>query len=125
VPLEYLVDLERSASKPTGMESFSESACFHRLRDLLWCVAGPRMAPFLTAEQSAALAEFECAYRSLPWSVIEAHPHISELPNDDLSPLVPAGQRLLQLIDSPTAPFEIRWFRQLFSSLSNHATNVD
>ena len=57
------------------------------------------MAPFLTERQRCALAAFETAYASLPWRVIESHPHVSELPGDDLTPLVPAGQRLLDLID--------------------------
>jgi len=30
-PLDFLVDPERRAKKPNGMESFSQSACFHRL----------------------------------------------------------------------------------------------
>ncbi len=125
MPLAYLVEPERRARKPTGMEAFSESACFHRLRDLFWCVAEPQMAPFLTPEQSAALAEFERAYHSLPWRVIDAHPQISELPDDDLSPLVPAGQRLIHLIEPRTQRHpRFRWFRQLFSSRSTHATNV-
>ena len=101
MPLAYLVEPERRANRPEGLKAFSESAVFHRLRDLLWCIAEPDMAPFLTAEQSAALAEFERVYRSLPWRVIQEHPHISELPDDDLSPLVPAGTRLLDLIRTP------------------------
>ena len=96
--LAYLVRSERRAHKPTGMEAFSESACFHRLKDLFWCIAEPEMAPVLTAEQSAALIEFERVYDSLPWRVIDGHPHISELPDGDLSPLVPAAERLYELI---------------------------
>jgi hypothetical protein len=96
--LAYLVQPERRARKPTGMEAFSESACFYRLKDLFWCIAEPEMTPFLTAEQNAALAEFERVYQSLPWRVIDGHPHISELPDDDLSPLVPAAERLYELI---------------------------
>jgi len=80
------------------MEAFSESACFHRLKDLFWCIAEPEMAPVLTAEQSAALTEFERVYDSLAWRVIDGHPHISELPDDDLSPLVSAAERLYALI---------------------------
>ena len=98
VPLRFLVQPERRARKVPGMESFSDSACFHRLRDLVWPIASPEMAACLSTEQSAALAEFERIYHSLPWQVIAAHPHISELPGDDLSLLVPAGERLLRLI---------------------------
>lgn len=123
--LTYLVDLKRRARKPSGMESFSESACFHRLRDLSWCIAQPEMAPFLTAGQSAALAEFERIYHSLPWRVIETHPHISELPDDDLSPLIATGQRLLKLINAATRrPPTLRWLRKLFSSRVDGAADV-
>jgi hypothetical protein len=117
MPLAFLVVPERRAQKPSGMEAYSESACFHRLRDCFWCVGEPMMAPFLSAEQSAALAEFERVYQSLPWRVIEAHPHISELPGDDLSPLMPAGERLLRLIEPQTHRHSrFHWLRRLFSS---------
>ncbi len=98
VPLRFLVQPDRRARKVPGMESFSDSACFHRLRDLTWAIASLEMAACLSAEQSAALAEFESVYHSLPWQIIAAYPHISELPSDDLSSLVPAGERLLHLI---------------------------
>ena len=56
------------------------------------------MAPHLSAQQRAALAEFDRAYHALPWRGIADHPHISELPDDDLSSLLPAGSLLLRLI---------------------------
>ena len=102
IPLAFLVRTERRAQKPSGMEQFSDSACFHRLRDLFWCVGEPDMAPFLTPEQQRALAHFERVYHSLSWRVIEAHPHISELPDDDLSPLTTPEERLLELIETPS-----------------------
>jgi hypothetical protein len=102
IPLAFLVRPERRAQKPSGMEEFSESACFHRLHNLFWCVGEPQMAPFLTPEQQSARAEFDRVYHSLPWRVIAAHPHISELPDDDLSPLMASGQRLLKLIEIPS-----------------------
>lgn len=98
MPLAYLVEPERRGRKPKGMEVFSESACFHRLRSLFWCIAEPQMAAFLTPEQTAALIEFERVYQSLPWLLVDGHPHISELPGDDLSPLLPACERLYRLI---------------------------
>jgi hypothetical protein len=58
----------------------------------------------LSDEERAALAEFTRVFESLPWRVIEAHPHISELPGDDLSPLLPAGKRLLSLLEAHAAP---------------------
>lgn len=98
LPLAYLTEPERRARKPTGMENYSESTCFHRYRDLLWPISEPAMEPYLTREQSVALAAFEQVYHSLQWRIIEGHPHISELPDDDLSPLVPFGEHLLRLI---------------------------
>ena len=101
IPLAFLVEPERRARKPSGMESFSESACFHRLRNLFWCVGEPAMASHLSGEQRAALAELDRAYHALPWRTIADHPHISELPDDDLSSLVPAATRLFRLIAPP------------------------
>jgi len=116
--LAYLVDPERRARKMSGMESFPESACFHRLRDLSWPSEHAQMAPFLTPEQSAALSEFEQVYHSLPWCVLADHPHISALPDDDLSPLMPAGKRLFELMhpeaQSHRAPRAPNWFRRVF-----------
>lgn len=100
LPLDFLVQPESFDRKAHGLDGVSSSACFHRLRDLAFSIASPEMAVCLSAEQTAALVEFERIYHSLPWQVIVPHPHISELPGDDLSPLVPAGERLLRLIAS-------------------------
>jgi len=54
----------------------------------------------LSDEERAALAEFNRVFKSLPWRVIEAHPHISELADDDLSPLMETGQRLLGMLEA-------------------------
>ncbi len=96
MPLAYLA--YRRASRLNGMEAYSASACFHRLRDLCWPREAPETAPFLSQEQRTALIAFEEIYHSLPWRPIADHPHISELPGDDLSPLVPAGKLLLRLV---------------------------
>ena len=104
LPLRFLVVPERRAEKPKGMESFSTSACFHRLHDLFWTFRDAEAAALLSAEERSALAEFNQVFDSLPWRVIDSHPHISELPGDDLSPLLPAGERLLRMLEARSAP---------------------
>jgi hypothetical protein len=122
LPLSFLVRPERRAKKPTGMESFSESACFHRLHNLFWTLNDAEAVALLSDDEQAALAEFSRVFESLPWLIIEAHPHISELPSDDLSPLVPAGERLLRMLESRTErPRRFAWLRQMVGFFrSNH-----
>src|SRR5512132_966326 len=113
--LGFLVRPEHRARKPTGMESLSESACFHRLHSLLWTLSDPDVLALLSHDERAAVAAFTQVFESLPWRVIEAHPHISELPGDDLSPLLPSGERLLRVLEARTTwsgPFG--WLRRLF-----------
>lgn len=102
-PLDFLVLPERRAKKVGGMESFSESACFHRLHDLFWTLGDPEAVALLNPEEQAAVAEFNRVFVSLSWRVIELHPHISELENDDLSPLLPAGAKLRGLLEARAA----------------------
>lgn len=123
LPLDFLVRPERHARKPTGMESFSESACFHRLHDLFWTFRDAPAVALLSDEERSMLAEFTRAFDSLPWRVIPEHPHISELPGDDLSPLLPSGQRLLRMLEGRTADSRrFAWLRRLFRAFRvNHA----
>ena len=115
LPLRFLVRPEHRAKKPTGMESYSESACFHRLHDLLWTLREPDAVALLSDDERVILAEFTRVFESLPWRLIEAHPHISELPGDDLSPLLPTGARLLQMLEARTARSgRFAWLRRLF-----------
>lgn len=58
LPLMFLVRPEHRANKPTGMEHFSESACFHRFYDLLWTLREPDAVALLNHTELAALAEF-------------------------------------------------------------------
>lgn len=112
--LSFLVQPERRAKKLTGMESCSESACFHRLHDLWWTLGDAETVALLTDDERAALAEFNRVFKSLPWRVIEAHPHISELPDDDLSPLIPAGEELLRMLEARTSRrYRFTWLRWL------------
>lgn len=115
LPLAFLVRPERRAQKPTGMESFSESACFHRLHDLVWTFRDAPAVALLDDEEQLVLAEFTRVFESLPWRVITDHPHISELPGDDLSPLLPSGERLLQILEARTTDSRrFEWLRRLF-----------
>ena len=102
LPLAFLVRADRRAQKPTGMESFSDSACFHRWHALFWTFRDASAVALLSDPERAVLAEFTRVFESLPWRVIVDHPHISELPDDDLSTLLPSGERLLQLLEART-----------------------
>ena len=99
-PLGFLIDPVRRTQRPGGFEEFSDSAVFHRLHDLLWTLGEPPVWALLEDAEKAALAEFDEAFNSLPWRVIESHPHISELADDDLTPLIPAGARLYHLLEA-------------------------
>jgi hypothetical protein len=115
LPLSFLVRPAGRDKSLNGMEGFSDSACFHRLHDLFWTLRDAEAAALLNAEERAAAAEFNRIFQSLRWRVIEAHPHISELPDDNLSPLVPAGDKLLRMLEARTArPRRFRWLRRLF-----------
>jgi|SRR5688572_2671260 len=119
MPLRFLVRPERRAQKPAGMESFSESACFHRLHSLAWTFHDADAAALLSRDERATLEEFTQVFESLPWRVIGAHPHISELPGDDLSPLLPTGERLLQILEARTTRSgRFAWLRRLFGLFS-------
>jgi hypothetical protein len=102
LPLSFLARSECRARKPTGMEGFSESACFHRLHDLFWTFRDAPAIALLSGEERSALVEFTRVFESLPWRVIADHPHICELPGDDLTPLLPSGERLLQILEART-----------------------
>jgi hypothetical protein len=105
IPLRFLVDPQYRAKKPGGMERFSESACFYRLHDLFWTVRQPGAIALLSTDSRAALDEFNQVFESLPWQVIESHPHISELPSDDLLPLVAVGKTLYKALQAEAARF--------------------
>lgn len=118
--LEFLVRPERRARKLNGMEDFSDSACFHRLHDLCWSFRDSQAAILLNDEERAVLAEFTRTFDALPWEVIPAHPHINELPNDDLSPLLPSGEKLLNLLDTRSANLRhFAWLRRLWRGVSS------
>jgi hypothetical protein len=73
------------------------------LHALAWTLNEPQVIVLLTADEQAALKEFSEAFRKLKWQPLEADSHICELPDDDLSPLLPAGSRLYRLLESRNA----------------------
>jgi hypothetical protein len=91
---------EQSIKKLNEMEAFSDSAFFHRMHELLWTLRNAEVVALLCDEERETLAEFNRQFDALPWRVIADHPHISELPDNDLSPLVPSGERLLRMLET-------------------------
>ena len=101
VPLKFLLRPEQSVKNLNGMGAFSDSAYFHRMHDLLfWPLNDAEVTALLSDDERDALADFNREFDSLSWRVIADHPHISELPDDDLSPLVQPGERLLRLLEA-------------------------
>ena len=118
-PLGFLVRPERRAKRTTGLESLSDSACFHRLYDLCWTLRDPEALALLTAEERAAVEEFENIFQSLPWQPVASLPHMSELQDDDLSPLIPVGERLLRLLEAHAKPqARPKWWHRLVKRFS-------
>src|SRR5687768_16883220 len=85
VPLRFLVRPDSRTTQRQHMKGFSDSAIFHRLMDWLWTLREPEAVALLTLEERGYLTEFNAAFESLPWQPSDTHPHISEVPNDDLS----------------------------------------
>ena len=126
LPLGFLVRPKHRAKKPTGMEAFSESACFHRLHSLCFFPLRDYAAALLSDDERAAVEEFTQVFESLPWRVIESHPHICELPGDDLSPLLPSGERLLRMLEArSTSSGPLRWLRRLFEPFRVNRARAD
>src|SRR5262245_55754280 len=115
-PLRFLVRPESRTAAREQMKGISDSAIFHRWMDLFWTFREPEAAALLTPTEKGCLLEFHAVFESLPWRPLESHPHISALPDDDLSPLLPAGTRLLQLLEKRTKPSLLkRWWRKMIS----------
>jgi hypothetical protein len=117
--LRLLVPPERLGPKADGWEPFPRSAHFHRIHGLTYhLVRLPEVAPLLGADGRAAVAAFDAAYDALPWRPLASHPHMSELPGDDLSPLFPAGRRLLRVLERRRRRLARRaWFRRALAFL--------
>src|SRR5262245_27710075 len=118
LPLRFLVRPERRAGPRQQMKELSDSAIFHRWMDLFWTLREPEAVALLTAEERGYLSAFNTAFEALPWRKIDSHPHISEVPGDDLSTLLPSATRLLHSLERRTRPPVLqRWWRQALSFL--------
>ena len=97
--LEFLFDPEVQNSRRRQMIGLRDSAIFYRFHGLLWCLDEPQMQPFLTDDEKAAASEFKKTFNSLSWQLVDKDPEFRELPDDDLSAVVPSAKRLLELIN--------------------------
>lgn len=102
IPLGFLVS-PAPRPKQAGMDAFSDSAYFHRMRDLLWTLREPSVLEMLTVDEREVLTNFERAFSSLPWQEFDVENHFYHLPDDDLSSLIEPGRRLLQLLEARNA----------------------
>jgi hypothetical protein len=100
--LRVLVRPECRTGPRQQMQGFSDVAIFHRWMGLFWTLREPEAVALLTAEEMDALREFTAAFESLPWRPIEAHPHISDVVDGDLSGLLSSATRLLESLERRT-----------------------
>src|SRR4051812_30699955 len=98
LPLGFLLELHSRDTNRSQMPGCKDSAVFFRLWDLFDTMREPTVLAELTPEQRAAADSFHAVMLRLPWRVLPEHPHISELPNDDLSPLIEPGKRLFSAL---------------------------
>jgi hypothetical protein len=104
-PLQFLVNPSWRQTVRDGnreLAKLGDSAMFHRFHDLFWTLREPEVVALLTEEERAALVEFNAVFSKLPWREIEGRSHINKLPDDDLSPLAPSGERLYRLLEART-----------------------
>jgi hypothetical protein len=97
--LGFLLELHSRDLYRRGMPGLRDSAVFFRLWDLLNTLREPDVLAVLNDEQRRTARAFELAMAWLPWQMISSHPHISELPDDDLTPLMDVGRRLYDCLD--------------------------
>src|SRR5262245_30927464 len=110
--------------KQTGMEDFSDSAIFHRLHSTLWTFTDPSAVNLLGANDRQTLHDFERIFAALPWQPMESHPHISQLANDDLTPLVEPGRKLLAVLNARIKPQQKKsWLWRFRHKRAGHGQN--
>ena len=98
-PLRFLVRPESRTAPRQQMEGFSDAAIFHRRMDLLFTLRDPEGVALLTPEEKGYLTDFNAVFESLPWRPIQSHPHISEVPDEELAKLVPSATQLLESLE--------------------------
>ena len=98
LPLSFLLELHPRETNRRQMPGCKDSAIFFRLWDLFDCLREPSVINELTPEQRAAADAFHDAMNRLPWRALPEYPHVSELPDDDLTPLIEPGKRLFSAL---------------------------
>ncbi len=98
--LRFLVRPDERANARSQMEGFSDGAIFHRWMGLTWTLDEPEAVAILSDDERSALDGFNEVFRSLPWKPIETHPFVCEVPEEELTKLVPSARILLQLLEN-------------------------
>jgi len=114
LPLRFLTKPETRATSRHQMQGFSDSAMFYRLHDLFWTLREVDALALLSDDERLVVREFDRLFDSMPWRVIPSHPHVSELPDDDLTPLIPAGEKLMQMLERAARRQRFGWLHRLF-----------
>lgn len=114
LPLRFLIKPETRVASRHQMQGFSDSAVFYRLHDLFWTLRAADALALLTDNERLVVREFDRLFDSMPWRVIPSHPHVSELPDDNLTPLIPAGEKLLRMLERAAHRQRFGWLHRLF-----------
>ena len=91
--LRFLFHPKQQRVSRNQMPDLQDSAIFHRLWGLFGLV-DPMIRSRLNATEAEALDSFQKKFDSLLWEPLSDHPHISQLRDDDLSPLTALGKSL-------------------------------
>jgi hypothetical protein len=97
--LGFLTKLETRAASRHQMQGLSDSAMFYRLHDLFWTLLEVDALALLSDGERRIVCKFDQLFDSMHWRVIPTYPHISELPDDDLTHLIPAGEKLMRMLE--------------------------
>jgi hypothetical protein len=75
-------------------KGLNESAAFYRLWDLFFTPRDSNVREFLGDQGLAAYVRFEQTMQSMPWIPVPGFPHIRQVADGDLSPLIKPAQVL-------------------------------
>jgi hypothetical protein len=114
LPVRLLLEPERITTR-TQMKEVSASAYVFRMFELFFSqLRNPAVAERFEEEELQALQEFLRVFDSLPWRPLPAHPHISELNDDDISSLIQPAKKLDRYLWLRTGRGIIPLFYRLF-----------
>ena len=91
--LRFLFHPKARRVSRSQLPDLNDSAIFHRLWGLFGLVDPIVNSRLSTAEQ-VALDAFTRRFDELPWEILPEQPHISQLPDDDISSLTESGRNL-------------------------------